>query len=45
MVIDYTSNPANNISQTNNLKKLAEAKAEGELEQALSEKQIKLRCS
>ena len=35
IVLNYTDNPANNIKSTKNLKKLSEAKANGQLEQAL----------
>ena len=35
MLADYTGNPANNMKQTKGLKKLSEAKAKGELEQAI----------
>ncbi|MGC3947911.1 MAG: hypothetical protein QM762_25950 [Chryseolinea sp.] len=35
MLVDYTGNPANNFKQPKNLKKLSEAKAKGEFEQAV----------
>ena len=35
ILLNYSDNPANNVKSTKNLKKLSEAKAKGQLEQAL----------
>jgi hypothetical protein len=35
ILLNYSDNPANNVKPTKNLKKLSEAKAKGQLEQAL----------